>query len=60
MLNYKELQEKYVQNILHPLEEYLYKIRYLYYVKHNTELKPLLDRVEDDFIYFLKKYEELL
>lgn len=60
MFNYNELQENYRENILQPLENFLNKVRYLYYVKHNTELKSLLERAENDFIYFLRQYEKLL
>lgn len=59
MLDKDKLLENYRDNILEPIEDMLKRIRYLYYVKHNFELKPLLDRAETDFIYYLKKYEEL-
>lgn len=59
MLDKDKLLANYRDNILEPIEDILKRIRYLYYVKNNTELKELLNHVEEDFIYYLKKYEEL-
>lgn len=54
------IEESYRNNILKKLENFLYKIREEYYKHPTKEVKYILDRVENEFIWYCEKYISII
>ncbi len=54
------IEESYRNNILKKLENFLYKTREEYYKHPTKEVKYILDKVENEFIWYCEKYISII